>query len=93
MAARIRFLLLSDSAGNSFEVSLFDKHRSDTDEILAQQEARGLAGFVARIPAEELPDGEYEMFICLQKKGSRKRFTASCGGTVIVKELAIMLRI
>ncbi len=81
-----RFLLLSDGAGNSYEVSLFDKHRSDTDEILAQQEARGLAGFVARIPAGELPEGEYELFVCLRKKGSGRHFTACHDHTVIVKD-------
>ena len=87
-----RFLLLSDGAGNTYEVSLFDKHRSDTDEILAQQEARGLAGFVARIPAEKLPEGEYELFFCLQKKGGGRRFTASCGASVIVKDQDMVLK-
>ena len=85
-----RFLLLSDGGENSFEVSLFDRHRSDTDGILAGQEARGLAGFVARIPAETLPEGEYRIFLHIRKKGSRRGFTVNSGSKLNVTEGTVL---
>ena len=69
-----RQLLLVREDGSGYRISLFDKYRTDTGAILAEQEAWELAGFVARIPEGAVADGSYRILLSFAPKKGGKAF-------------------
>ena len=87
-----RFLLLVREDGSGYRISVFDKYRTDTKEILAEQETWELAGFVARIPAYSLADGEYRVLLSFVPKAGGRAFVMDSGTAVVLKNEEITLK-
>ncbi len=87
-----RKLLLVADTGDGHEFSLFPKRREDTKEILAEQEAWELAGFVARIPAYSLADGEYRVLLSFVPKAGGRAFVIDSGAKITLKDKMITLQ-
>ena len=76
----------------ALNISVFDKYRTDTKEILAEQETWELAGFVARIPGYSLADGEYRVLLSFVPKAGGKAFVMDSGTVVKMKNEEITLK-
>ncbi len=87
-----RKLLLVEDTRDGYEFSVYPKRREDTKEILAEQEAWELAGFVARIPAYSLADGEYRVLLSFVPKAGGKAFVMDSGTVVKMKNEEITLK-
>lgn len=61
MAEYERSLLLIRQDGTAEQLEIFDKLRPDAAETLPEQPHGALCGFVARLGAQELQDGEYRV--------------------------------
>ena len=87
-----RKLLLVEDTGDGYEFSVYPKRREDTKEILAEQEAWELAGFVARIPAYSLADGEYRVLLSFVPKAGGRAFVMDSGTAVVLKNEEITIK-
>ena len=87
-----RKLLLVEDTGDGYEFSVYPKRREDTKEILAEQEAWKLAGFVARIPAYSLADGEYRVLLSFVPKAGGRAFVMDSGTAVVLKNEEITIK-
>ncbi|MBR3517081.1 MAG: glycosyltransferase [Lachnospiraceae bacterium] len=87
-----RSLLLVREDGSGYRISVFDKHRTDTKEILAEQETWELAGFVARVPGYSLADGEYRVLLSFVPKAGGRAFVMDSGAVVELKKEEIRLK-
>ena len=87
-----RKLLLVEDTRDGYEFSVYPKRREDTKEILAEQKAWELAGFVARIPAYSLADGEYRVLLSFVPKAGGRAFVMDSGTVVKMKNEEITLK-
>ena len=77
---------------DGYEFSVYPKRREDTKEILAEQKAWELAGFVARIPGYSLADGEYRVLLSFVPKGGGRAFVVDSGTRVQLRNGEIELK-
>ena len=87
-----RFLLLVREDGSGYRISVFDKYRTDTKEILAEQETWELAGFVARIPEGAVDDGEYKVLLAFAPRKGGRAFVIDSGAKITLKDKMITLQ-
>jgi len=71
-----RKLLLTDSKGKRYLVSVLDRYRKDVLEILPDETNVALAGFTVRIPKGKLPAGEYSIAMIAKDRCSNQRLYA-----------------
>ena len=69
-----RKLLLIGEDGSAYLSELFSKYRPDVKPVLKDQQGADMAGFVARICADDLKDGEYRIGLYFVSKKSGKPF-------------------
>ena len=67
-----RKLLLISEEGHAYISELFSKYRPDVKTVLKDQQGADMAGFVARISADDLSDGEYRIGLYFISKKNGK---------------------
>ncbi|MDE6685761.1 MAG: hypothetical protein K2K17_00395, partial [Lachnospiraceae bacterium] len=72
MAEYERALMLIGQDGTAEQLEIFDKLRPDAAEILPEQPHGALCGFVVRIRAQDIQDGEYQVgYLFCPRSGGR----------------------
>lgn len=69
-----RKLLLISNGKEAYEADVFSKYRPDVKPVLSQQAGADMSGFVVRIKADDLADGEYRLGMCFISKKNSKPF-------------------